>query len=193
MTEEQVVKWFCKEQKIMPYLQKFYYGIHPKTVSYENKEYKTKYLSFNEFIINLIKVHGMTDLFNTIIEEYCRVLRKDNEIPYVEYYSFKENMLIKFEKLNKRWNYFCKNNIKIDEDILKVDKVVKVESWGETRNIKIRNIDILSMRISGIVEIKEGCFNSSSSLYNILDGDKLIKLDFIIKRRKKIYHGSSKR
>jgi hypothetical protein len=198
MTPTQVFNWFCKEQGIMPNITMIYYKIHPKCNIWENGGIKRKYLTYDEYVKSKLMNGSFSELFISIQNDYIFTLGLDK---YDEY-----SKGINLVNLDKKWRYFAKNNIFIDEDCLKVGDVItfKVSDWrrvlldnqnpyvDEAHRGRVDSIDVGN----GIITIWD-CNDDKSRTYysnefynknfNIFDFD----LNFYIKRNRRKYYGKN--
>ena len=188
MTNAQVFRWFCKEQKIMHLIQKMYYKIQPIKIEYDidNGGLYSKYISFDEYISNRINAFGFSYLFQRILSDYKQKLR--NEMPFSQYYPFCENLDKKFEKIDKKWEYFAKNNIKVSQDSMKVGDIINFKDYGDARKMKVGCIDLYSGRIVGKLQTNGRSYGTFMAYLTDEHGEKMT-LDFLIRRNKKVYHG----
>ncbi len=188
MTIPQVFKWFCKEQKIMPLMQKMYHTIHPYELTYtSDKKIDYKYLTFDEYIDKKIKNSGFSYVIQRIIEEYTNKIRPT--MSYDEFWTWRDEFNDELYGIFRKWEYFVRHNILADDKIER-NKVYKFKNWGTAETIRISSYDICQGRIYGHVKRNEGEMIYTIRLGDLLDDDeKELEIDFKIKRKRKIYNG----
>ena len=188
MTDLQIFTWFCKEQNIMGDIFSLYHAMQPKLTTYEDGEYKTRPLSFGEYITNAINYSGFLDLFWNIESNYgakvrnCRWERK----------PIREDLITpKFLKAKRNWDYFVKNCLFIEENSLKRGDIVK---WNN-HTVSIKEIDTRWCNITASVVGATGLFGRNvyfkfSGLKNN-ETNEPFKLNYYIKRKRREYHGAN--
>ena len=191
MTIPQLFKWFCKEQKLMPQMQKMYYSIHPCHISYskDNGLY-TKYLTFNEYVERMVKNNGFPFLLRKLFDEYASNMRPT--MNYNEFWVWYPNFMKEFEPYFKKWEYFAKNNLIMEDERIKVGNELKYNSWGNVHDIKVTSIDVSQWRICGNIKVGERTLETTTNIGELVDeNNSPLKLDFTIKRKRKMYHGQN--
>jgi len=191
MNEVQVLMWFCKEQKIVHLLFKIYHETHPCRSEYKQWEgVITKYISFEEYISDIIKNQGFSNLLYAILQNYKIHIRR-NTANFEEYYPKAEELDRKFYPIIRKWDYFVKHNIFLREDSLKVGDIIEFNDWGEKREVRIGSIDIGSATVSGTRTDNESLHHSFISFKNI-EYYKDKKLEYFIKRNRRLYNGTNR-
>lgn len=181
----QVFNWFCKEQKIVPLAREFFYLINPIRMEYKDSGIESIPLSFSEYIENKIYNNGFNDLFFSIMSDYRMTMCR--EMSYNEYIEKSRELEEKINKINNKWKYFVRNNIKLNEDtFLKVGETVDVRSWGRDKRMTIESVDVPFSYIRGRY-IGENQYTSHTSFATLKDKDKL---SYYIKRGGRIYNGA---
>lgn len=181
----QVFNWFCKEQKIVPLIREFFYEIKPTRMEFKDGGIENIPLKFSEYIEGKIYNNNFYDLFFSIMADYrmaiCRIMG------YNEYAEKNRELEEKVNKINNKWNYFVKRNVKLNEDtFLKVGETVDIRSWGRDKRMIIESINIPFSYIRGRY-IGENQYISHTSFATLKDKDKL---NYYIKRNRRIYNGS---
>ena len=186
MTEVQIFKWFCKEQKIMPMIREMYYTIMPSTYHYENGKLVGKKITFDECIRSSIEIDGFYNVFDRLENSYYYT------VGWAKNDAFREKH--NFNNINRKWHYFVDRNLFFDESSI-LGKELNFKRSIYTSN----GID--ESEEKGIVKTIEVNKSYSLMLYNtdtsinrrvykkqLIDN---IQINFYIKRKNKIYHGSN--
>ena len=194
MTNSQVFRWFCKEQGITHLIHRMYYKIQPRKLEYEGNTLKDRYLTFDEYIDDMVDAHGFPYLLDRIISNYKNKMRVG--MIFNDFYAFARQLTEKFKKLNRKWEYFAKKNIEFENPI-GIGDVISFKDWNEIRTIKVTSIDFYQSRVYGTVISPDRNWNGrtyGTSLGRIIDENgKRIKQNYKIKRNKKVYHGTNSR
>lgn len=191
MTNTQVFRWFCKEQKIMHLIQKMFYKMQPTNLEYKDGQICYRYIDFNEYIDNRVSSYGFTYLLQRILEDYKRKLR--GEMSFADYYSLSQALDRKFDKFNKRWEYFVKNNIQVNPNFLKIGDIAKFKDFGDEKTLRIGSIDLTYGRIWGRTIEDDESLERSYGVYtsSLLDNNgKKLPIRYMIKRNRKVYYGA---
>lgn len=193
MTNAEVFRWFCKEQGITHFIHRMYYKIQPCKIDYKDGVRKTN-MTFDEYIENRIGLNSFAFLLEMIINDYKNKIRL--EINFNDYYNFARDLNEKFKPYIRKWNYFIKRNVQL-EDSIKIGDLVTFEHWGVIRSLKVDAIEIDTSRIRGTVVSDDS--ERNGGLYTIYfsnvlgeNGNKL-RRSYLIKRNRKVYHGSKSR
>ena len=191
MTITQVFTWFCKEQKIMPSIYKFYHTMQPCSYNYKPNGVEVKYLSFDEYIMNNVHVYGFSYLLERLIDEYLCTIRREKT--YDEFYNIRKKTEDIFKDIYKKWAYFVRYNIKLSDNSFKLGDVVKINHWGNVHYITITDVNVSNFRIMGNVDsdtLKDLPF--SVKFDELMNEDETpMKLNFSIKRNRKVYNGKN--
>lgn len=194
MTNSQVFRWFCKEQGITHLIHRMYYKIQPRKLEYEGNGLKDRYLTFDEYIDDMVGVYGFPYLLDRIICAYKNKMRAG--MIFTDFYAFARKITEKFKKLNRKWEYFAKNNIQL-ENLINVGDTIMFRDWNEIRQLKVTNTDFYQSRIYGNVISNDRNWNGRAytiSFGNMIDENgKHIKQNYLIRRNKKVYHGTNSR
>lgn len=188
MTNAQVFRWFCKEQKIMHLIQKMFYKIQPSKLEYTTDRIYSKYITFDEYINDRSSLYGFSYLLQRILDDYKRKIRVGMALN--DYYPLSEALDKKFEKINKRWEYFAKNNIQLNPDSVKVGDVINFRDYGDERTMRVSGIDVTNSRIYGYLNTNGRSYGIYAS-YVTDENGKYKPLDYVIRRNRKVYHGAS--
>ena len=195
MTPTQVFNWFCKEHNVMANIMMIYHVSHPRCNVYTDGKIETKYLTYDEFIENKLKNGNFADLFMNVQNAYLYTIGWQK---YDEY-----SKRIGLEGLNRKWRYFAKNNIFIDDDCVKVgdDIDFTVSAWRRWNNADaFLDDEVHKGRVDSI-----NIGDSTITIYDYVDNqyrtyyaneflDKNTKvfnfdLKFYIKRNRRKYYG----
>lgn len=193
MTRVQVFKWFCKEHKMMSLMRELYYRIRPTKTSWRQPPI---YLSFDEYIDDIISSYGFIDVLSRI--EYSYFLK----VGWDKYNEFEKKY--DMPTLKRRWIYFVRHNICIPEDTLKVgDEIAfSIPFWFNAENNRpeiltkgtIKTIQVHNTYIT--VDFIDGSYRDYSinmtNLYNPETEEKL-DIPFYIKRNRKKYYGADRK
>lgn len=194
MTNSQVFRWFCKEQRITHLIHRMYNKIQPCKLECEGNALKDRYLTFDEYIDDMVSAYGFPYLLDRIISAYKSKMRLG--MKFNEYYTFAIQLTKKFEKFNRKWEYFVKNNIQLEESI-KIGDIVKFKDWDDIREMKVTSTDFYQSLIYGNVISNNRNWDGREytvSFGNMIDKNgKHIKQNYLIRRNKKIYHGTNSR
>lgn len=173
-------------------MQNMYMTIRPQTVKFKKNQLQTKYVSFDDFILNCVNSFGFTYLFSRIIDEYSN--RMSTRIPYNEFWGWRSKLIEDFKGYNRKWEYFSKNNILLTDENIRVGKTLRYKNYGDAREIKLTELEISEGRLHGEIN----GVNGKNFLYTIRfcdlvdKDDNPLKIDFAVKRKGKIYYGKNK-
>ena len=191
MTGVQAFNWFCKEQNIIPIIREIFYKVRPTSNTWKMPP---TYLSFGEYIENIINSGGMSELLIRIENSY--------------YYKVGWNNFDKFRKehnienLLKKWHYFVKNNLQICEDNLKIGDTISFRShyWyaaGGDAALNNRSGKVLSINLGKYTVVVEEDDGGRREIFIndiVNDGTTESKdIDFYIKRNRKTYYGANRK
>lgn len=184
MDSVQVFNWFCKEQKIIDFVRTLFYLAKPKKIHFNGKNMEYKPLSYTEYISDKIENNGFDNIFFSMVND-CRW--NFSYGAYDEHRKMMENFDKKACEIYKKWNYFIKNCVKVDENsFLREGNVIKSACLGNNLNLKISSIDIPNCNLSGN-EVSNG--RNIWIPFSYIREDEKIK--FYIKRKRRIYNGSN--
>lgn len=187
MTAAQVLKWFCKEQKIMGLIFRMYHEAQPYCVELKDKVMIRNYMSFEEYMDDTAKRYGIRYLLEQLNSDYLSKIR--NSTSFFIYIEERNQHNERFSPLLRKWEYFVEHNILIDGNFEIGDTVTSRTLNSE--KFKIEKIDV-----------PRGGFTCKSStdgytifihFYTSKIGDEKKDADFtyFIKRRRKIYNGKN--
>ena len=181
MTSTQAFIWFCKEQGVVGEIIKMFYETRPRTHTPEG----VKYINFKRYYDDIVELYGFGYSLERIFELYISTLRKT--MPYSLAYEKKNELFKKYANLIKKWRYFVKNNLKINPNTFKIGDTVSYNRWNNGK-ILVEKIDLDRYEITGLNTYSNRRDYMHISYLRDLNGEKL-KTDYIIKRKRKIYHG----
>ena len=177
----EVFFWFCKKEKIMGLVLEMY---QMSRIGYYSEKYGTisfERTSMHDFLKNRLSIHCLAFLFDDIL--FRMDISNSNK--------FIQNSKIDFEKLSNKWAKFCKNNIKLSEDYVKVGDTIEI---GEV-NYKVKSIP---KNFTGYVEFEYTVDGNTSYTRKSIFSENL-KINgeekepkFYIKQNRKVY-GLNKR
>lgn len=199
MTDVQVFKWFCKEQGIMANIRGMYYVCSP--TRYSISGYKSEKISFEKWIHDFVYRNGFLGLMERILSSYNMNLQYasyDCSIPLITGMATD-----KFINAIKRWHYFVRHNIIIDENILKVGDIVTYKRpWAHENDgrdvVVVDTLNIKEGYVHGHIYGTEGKTFNDMREYMCLDcimkenETEPIRLDYSIKRKGRIYNGANR-
>lgn len=194
MTPTQVFNWFCKEHNVMANIMMIYHVSHPRCNVYRDGKIETKYLTYEEFIENKLNNGNFADLFMNVQNAYLYTVGWQK---YDEY-----SKRIGLEGLNRKWRYFAKNNIFIDDKSVKVGDEIDflVSAWRRwdanppfDEEVHKGRVDLINIGDSTIT-IYDYVDNQYRTYYANEFLDKNTKvfnfdLKFYIKRNRRKYYG----
>lgn len=192
MTNAQVFRWFCKEQGITHLLHRMYHKIQPSKITYEGG-FKQTYLTFDQYINDIVGSQGFSYMLDRIVNAYLFKIRVG--MRFEDYDTIANNIRIKFKPYNRKWEYFVKNNIKIDNGI-KINEVVSFNDWGNLYKIKVSVFYPSSAEIYGhlITDDNNNGRGYSVRFNKLLDENGMPKtIQYQIRRNRKVYHGTNSR
>lgn len=200
MTDVQVFKWFCKEQGIMANIRGMYYVSSP--LKYMNRaRFEVRKLTFNEWIHSLVVSQGFRDILVNIAYKYNSGIaysRFDSRIPKLEG-LYNDT----YKKAIKRWGYFVKNNIVMNDKSLKVGDIIAYKNpWDfenqECEKIVIDSINLIDGYANGHLLGSDASkwqnergYMRFDCLKNPDDNKIPIEINYSIKRNRRIYNGVS--
>lgn len=179
MTLEQVFKWFCKKNNVLPHIMVAYYAYVPRETIVDVNGRYVKFLNYGEFINRTYRRYGLEYLL------YYSVMHFSFGYPIKLYTELLDmTTLPSFKGALRKWKYFCSNNIFLKESSLKIGDDVTV--IGAPFTIwKVEKINLLSNSVS-IIETNNNQ-KACVSLSSIKKDGKDIVLDFYVKRERKFY------
>lgn len=194
MTATQVFKWFCKEQGIMANIMNMYHTVHPRYNTYYNGGVQTKYLTYDEYIVIKLRNNNFVDLFERITSDFLFKIGWEKYEEYVDKWNLRN--------ISKKWRYFATNNIRLDENCLKVgdDITFRLSDWRRwdenhalMDTIHRGRVDTLQVG-NGIMVIWDYADNRhrtyySNEIFNRDNGVFDFDLNFYIKRNRRTYYG----
>ena len=194
MNIAQVVRWFCKEQKIMPQIMKMYHVTRPYRLNYDvgldgSKEINTRYITFDEYVERKVQSYGFSYLLTRVIDDYLVAMRKNMD--YNDYWDFRTKLEHELYDVIKKWEYFARHNILLNDGIINIGDKVKFRSWGNNEFLTVTEINVWDGRLYGNIK-REGMDIRYSIHFNeVMNDDNSLKNlnDYIIKRKRKIYNG----
>ena len=192
MTSAQIFRWFCKEQKVMHMIQKIYYEIHPYQITHDNLNHDIirKFINFDKYIEDKINDFGFYKLLLRILDDYSSEMRR--RIPFVEFCEWRKKFMEDNAKLLKKWDYFANNNITLADMNLIIGKNFIYRNWGEYKHLTVTSIDVPNGIVHGIVKFINIGYPTSVRICNLIgENDKKVKINFSIKRNRKVYHGKN--
>ena len=188
MTISQVFRWFCKEQKIMHLIQEMYYKIQPLKRNIVNGVFKNEYMTFDEYVESKFSYYGFNYIFQSILDDYRCSLTKNK--PYYEYIDICKEFDEKYKNHIKRWDYFAKNNIELNDKVNKIGDTIYFRDWGNgIKSMKVTSVDLYGGRIYGSFRGQK-CYGIYLSYLTDASGNH-INLNYKIKRKRKVYYGAS--
>ena len=194
MTNAQVFRWFCKEQGITHLIHRMYSKIQPRKLEYVGSELKDRYLSFDEYVDDMVEAYGFQYLLDRIVCAYKSKIRIG--MIFSDYCALAVKLTNDFRRFNRKWEYFAKKNIELNEAI-RIGDIISFKDWNEMRTMKVTNTDFYQSRIYGTIISLDRNWNGrayATSFSNVIDenGNK-IKQNYIIRRNKRVYHGANSR
>lgn len=192
MTATQVFKWFCKEQGIMANIMNMYHTVHPSYNTYDNGGIKAKYLTYDEYITIKLRNGSFVDLFERIMSDFLFKIGWEKYDEYVDKWNLRN--------LSKKWRYFAINNIRLDENCLKVGDDITFRlsdwrRWDENPALTIHRGRVDTLQVgNGIMVIWDYVDNRHRTYYGneIFNRDNGVfdfDLNFYIKRNRRAYYG----
>ena len=169
-----------------------YYEIQPCKTNYDST-FKKVYLTFDEYIDSKVEFYGFSYLLDRILSDYKTKLRSG--MKFEDYYTISVQLTQKFRPFNKKWEYFVKHNIQLHNGV-KVDDEIEFQGFDSIHKLKVCDINFNMGYIRGNL-IANDQYNGLS--YNVSIGNiKLVngspkKIEYQIRRKKKVYNGSNSR
>lgn len=111
MTLFQVFFWFCKREKIMDIVFDIYHTnkIVKHVWGFEGMSIEP--MTLKEYIARQVNVNGIYDIFW-----------------FLQGFSPQVGNNERFKKARKKWNAFCKNNIKFSENFIKKGDIITIDN-----------------------------------------------------------------
>ena len=193
MTATQLFKWFCKEQRITHIIHKMFHEIRPTKTMFNKGSITKKYLTFEEYIDYRVDSYGFAFLLSRIMLDYFDNMRRTIR-DWNAYWDFRDEFQAKLNQYCRKWEYFTRNNIIINEDSIKIGDNVKFNNWGDIGRIIITEMSIPNGTIHGKVfsNIDGKEHISYIKFGELLNEDETPKMiNYSIKRNRKIYNGKN--
>lgn len=193
MTATQLFKWFCKEQRITHIIHKMFHETHPTKIMYDKGLITKKYLTFEEYVDYRVDCYGLSLLLHRIIVDYFDSMKLTIR-DWNAYWEFRDEFQAKLSQYCKRWEYFVRHNIIINENSVKIGDNINFKDFGHVCNITITEISVPNTRIYGkvISSIDGKELEYCVKFGELLNEDETPKMiNYSIKRKRKIYNGKN--
>lgn len=173
MTEKEIFLKFCKLNKMMPYLVGKFYSSKVCDIMFDCKlnMYINRPLMFNEYFEKITKFSSMNSLFFDVFSRLTNYGYNGNE---------------EYRKSVRKWDYFVKNNLFINENSLKVGDVVEARNFpGQIAKLKVEKISIPHSNITGYDENNKKRIVNFSDVFTV--NGEAFKPNYYFKIRRKLY------
>lgn len=167
MTFEQIFYRFCKKENIYSEVSE---RLKQSCIKREQllQVGPKGYITPRELLFSLIDRYGLEKIFQSLFE--------------LQYYSSEfYRRYPKFKSIVRRWVYFCRNNIFINEDTLKNGDEITVSCFGSNLRMEANIIDGLR------VQSYRGSWTFSILKINQVNGKKA-NIDFYVKKNNQIFN-----